>query len=52
MVEVHVLDTPCEVLEDDQTLVDMGHSSDVEVAVQVQALEVALDAVPYSHTVH
>ena len=51
VVEVHVLDTPCEVLEYDQTLVDMGHSSDVEVAVQVQPLEVALDSVSYAHTV-
>ena len=52
MVEVHVLDTPREVLEDDQALVDVGHTSDVEVAVEVQTLEVTLDSVAYSNSVH
>ena len=52
VVDVHVLDAAGEVLVHHQTVLDVGNASDVEVAIEVQLHEVALDAVADSNPVH
>ena len=46
MVEIHVFDASGEILKDDQALLDVGDAADVQVAVQVEPVEVSLDSVP------
>ena len=45
MIEVHVLDAAREVLVDDEAVFDVRNSSDVEVPVEVQLHEVAVNAI-------
>ena len=52
VVDVHVLDAAGEVLVHHQTVLDVGNAADVEVAIEVQLHEVALDAVADSNPVH
>ncbi len=51
MIEVHVLDAPREVLVDDEAVFDVGNSSDVEVSIEVQLHEVAVNAIANSDSV-
>jgi hypothetical protein len=51
MIEVHVLDAAREVLVDDEAVFDVGNSSDVEVSIEVQLHEVAVNAIAYPDSV-
>ena len=43
MIQVHILDASGEVFEDNKTFFDVGHASDIELAVQIQLVEIALN---------